>query len=109
MLRALIVVLLGATLAGCGATVGDACTTVSECGNQLCINNKDYTPGGYCSRQCTHGDDRTCPNGSTCIRNGAGDFDACFRVCQTNSECRTGYTCAVFRGSTQSVCVVPMS
>ena len=33
-------------VAGCGATVGDPCTTEQDCGKQVCLN-KDYTPGGY--------------------------------------------------------------
>ncbi len=94
-------------LAGCGATVGDSCTTVSECGNQLCIN-QSYTPGGYCSKQCTLGEDSTCPGGSVCVRDGAAkDLAACFKVCKVKEDCRSGYVCASLRSSTQTVCVGP--
>jgi hypothetical protein len=94
-------------LAGCGATVGDPCTTANDCGSNLCINS-DLTPGGYCSRQCTLADDKTCPGGTTCIRDGLSkDVNACFKICVTQNECRTGYVCKALRDNTNTVCVAP--
>src|SRR5215471_19847442 len=73
ILKGLIKLVVPAALltSACGATVGDACTTASDCGNQLCINQA-WTLGGYCSKPCTTGDDSTCPSGSTCIAGGNG-------------------------------------
>ena len=93
------------TLSACGATVGDPCTTPSDCGGQTCIN-ADFAPGGYCSRQCVLNDDRSCPGGSICVKDGqAKDVHACFRTCLTQNDCRSGYQCRGFRDSTQNVCV----
>ena len=92
-------------MSGCGATVGDACTTASDCANQVCIN-QPWTPGGYCSKSCTVGDDGSCPSGSTCIANGNGTGNpACFRVCTTMMDCRNGYACLQSRTGSKLICV----
>ena len=100
---------LGLGLVGCGATVGDACTSDTECGDMgFCINQVN-TPGGYCSQPCVPDKDSTCPTGSTCVRQGAAsDVSACFLKCTTNSDCRSGYQClSGFRGNAFSVCAAP--
>jgi hypothetical protein len=100
-------VMLGLGLVGCGATVGDACTTDDECGDKgICIN-RGYTPGGYCSQACVPGKDGTCPSGSTCVSEGASDdVSACFLRCTSAADCRQGYQCiGGFKGSPVAVCV----
>jgi hypothetical protein len=90
---------------GCGATVGDPCTTAADCGNALCIN-REHTPGGYCSRQCTS--DTDCPSGTTCVQDGAANgVNACFRVCAAEQDCRRGYVCTAARVSGRQICVGP--
>jgi hypothetical protein len=101
------VVVLGLGLGGCGSTVGDACTTDKECGDQgICIN-QGYTPGGYCSQSCVPGKDDTCPSGSTCVSKGAADdVSACFLKCTETADCRTGYQCVGgYRDNPNSICV----
>ncbi|HZH04578.1 MAG TPA: hypothetical protein VEY30_12405 [Myxococcaceae bacterium] len=89
---------------GCGATVGDPCTTNADCSNQLCINTVT-APGGYCSRLCTPEEEEACPGGSTCVRDGAGrGLSACFRECDQMGDCRSGYACSVLPGSRRAVC-----
>ncbi len=100
-------VVLALGLVGCGATVGDACTTDGDCGDTgICIN-RDYTPGGYCSQACVPGKDDTCPSGSTCVSEGASnDVSACFRRCSSAADCRQGYLCiGDFKGNPAAVCV----
>jgi hypothetical protein len=81
------------TIAGCGPTIGDACTTAADCGNQLCLN-QPYAPGGYCSKACSLSDEHSCPSGSTCVANGNGEGNhACFRLCGDKKDCRAGYEC----------------
>jgi hypothetical protein len=104
----LVAVLLGLGLVGCGATVGDACTTDDDCGSQgICINNQEYTPGGYCSQSCVPGKDKTCPSGSTCVSEAASDdVSACFLLCQRDEDCRSGYRCrGGFKNNAASICV----
>jgi hypothetical protein len=101
-------VVLGLGLVGCGATVGDACTTDDDCGSQgICINNREYTPGGYCSQSCVPGKDQTCPSGSTCVSEGASnDVSACFLECSSSTDCRSGYQCVGgFKNNPARVCV----
>jgi hypothetical protein len=93
-------------MSGCGATVGDACTTPSDCSNQLCIN-QPWTLGGYCSKNCTVGDDASCPSGSTCVAGGNGPTAACFRVCARDSDCRSGYVCRPSRTNPKLICMGP--
>jgi hypothetical protein len=54
------------TLSGCGATIGDACTTNRDCGTTGTCLNRDFTPGGTCTLACTLGGP-ACPAGSTCV------------------------------------------
>ncbi len=103
--NAALALIASSLLAACGATVGDPCTTASECSGQLCIN-ETYTPGGYCSRQCTLGDDRSCPTGSLCVRDGLRrDVPACFRLCNDATSCRAGYACRFVNDSPRQVCI----
>jgi hypothetical protein len=82
-------------LAGCGATIGDACTTDQDCGGRSCRSDKSF-PGGYCTQSCVVGDSSTCPSGAKCVQH--HDSALCLRQCAENSECRTGYTCHDFKG-----------
>lgn len=97
---------LALLLVGCGATVGDPCTTPSDCGGQNCIN-QEWTPGGYCSQQCNLADERSCPGGTLCIPDGlAKDVPACFRTCRNQNDCRPGYVCKSVKDR-PPVCVGP--
>lgn len=90
-------------LAACGPTIGDACTTTTDCGGALCLNLA-YTPGGYCSRSCAS--DTDCPNGSVCVPDGASrGSSACFRSCSSASACRNGYSCGPAKNTGHQVCV----
>lgn len=102
----LLIVTLLVTLTGCGATIGDACTTEKDCGAGLCLN-RDFTPGGYCSLGCTVGG-AACPAGSVCVDNAVGrDVPGCLRSCRTSMDCRAGYVCKTERNSPTPVCVGP--
>lgn len=97
-------------LAGaCKPNIGDDCRISTDCsaaGDRLC----DITaPGGYCTMfNCEPG---TCPDGeSLCVEFGAVRASAplcraqqspspygrtfCMQTCDSNSDCRSGYTCA---------------
>ncbi len=92
-------------LCACGPTVGDACTTGSDCAGQICIN-QDFTPGGYCSLTCKPGG-TDCPTGSTCVLNALGKgANACFRLCNVPGDCRAGYACRSTQDS-PLICVGP--
>lgn len=104
-MRAILLSLSVLCLAGCGATVGDACTTSADCGGAICPT-EDWAPGGYCTRECNRGAP-TCPVGTVCVDEALGkNRDGCMRECFSVRDCRNGYTCRSIRGS-GSVCVGP--
>lgn len=94
-------------LAACGPTVGDQCTTAQECGGKICLN-AEGEPGGYCSQTCKLDDGRSCPSGTLCVRDGVGrDAPACFRICASAADCRTGYVCRKEKDSPSPICIGP--
>jgi hypothetical protein len=104
-MRLLLLAGFALAVSACGPTVGDACTTGSDCAGQVCIN-QSYAPGGYCSLLCTL-DGTDCPTGTICVRNALGQgTSACFRLCNVPGDCRTGYTCRSTQDS-PLICVGP--
>jgi hypothetical protein len=97
-----IAVLVAAALGGtgCGNSVGGGCSKASDCPSgeadggtiqAVCLTGT-ASPGGYCAIPCiTVGAQDVCPSGSYCTLLTAGNF--CAHICQTQSDCRTGYNC----------------
>lgn len=88
---------------GTGA-VGAACGTVADCSggvSGLCFASENW-PAGYCSRRCPSG--TGCPSGSACVQAGPETSDLyCLDTCTSSSQCRDGYECRSYGGS--SICV----
>jgi hypothetical protein len=108
--KMLAVVALGLAAAGCGSSVGNACTVDKDCGlgeDAFCITGKSELPGGYCSKACVPGDDKTCPSDATCVREGSSkSVSACYSRCDKNEDCRGGYKCVGgVHGNPNKVCV----
>jgi hypothetical protein len=116
--KMLLVVATLAVAFGCKPKIGDDCRISTDCsaaGDRLC----DITePGGYCTVfNCEPG---TCPDGEAlCVEFGSqrsSDSNAtacqslqspspyarsfCMATCDSNSDCRSGYTCANLKDST---------
>lgn len=91
-------------LSACGPTIGDPCTTAQECGAGVCVN-RDFAPGGYCSKGCAAG--AGCPAGTLCVANVLNGGWGCMRTCTQAPDCRPGYVCAVVGHSAASVCIGP--
>lgn len=95
----------------CGATgecelaatkpVGAACALNAECLSGLCIPEQKQDAGvawtsGSCSLECPT---RTeCPTSSTCVPLEDGS-SYCASVCAADTDCRSGYVCAVAVGA----------
>ncbi len=96
------------TSAGCGATVGDPCTTPKDCGSGLCLN-QESTPGGYCTQQCIPADRESCPEGTICVnlRDDKTLSAACFLRCTRDDDCRAGYTCRQSERWPDRICLGP--
>jgi hypothetical protein len=91
---------------GCKTKIGDKCSTSTDCstqGDRLCDTTE---PGGYCTIFACDPDH--CPDEASCV---AFDLQAdpvcyspahgdrmirtfCLRGCETQDDCRGGYTCA---------------
>lgn len=103
-MKKLSALVLLAFMTACGPTVGDACTTSSDCGPGTCLN-RAWAPGGYCTTGCNLDND-LCPSGTTCVRGAIdGDLAGCMRSCQRDTDCRAGYQCRTERNSLTPVCV----
>ncbi len=95
------------TLSGCGATIGDSCTSDRDCGTTGTCLNRDFTPGGTCTLPCALGG-KACPAGSTCVDDAiARDTPGCLRSCRSATDCRLGYVCQAQRDAATLVCVGP--
>jgi hypothetical protein len=98
---------LVSTSVGCTPKVGDSCDTAVDCstlGDRLCDTNQ---PGGYCTIFNCEPDG--CPDEAACVAfdieldPACGPLDDaraprfgrtfCMRVCEADSECRSGYKC----------------
>lgn len=76
--------------------VGTACSADTDCtgGADLCIEDPDFVPGGYCTASCVGG--APCPDGSTCLQLSRTQA-FCFQDCDPAAEmreCRPGYGCS---------------
>lgn len=90
-------------------TAGKACDSDKACGNGICQRevpefpslgfSANPAPGGFCSFACRLNVD--CGKGGVCIGVGSNAFGfnhpdergLCMKYCDTDSECREGYTC----------------
>ena len=94
----LLLVLALATASACQPSVGDTCTTATQCGTgQICDTS---TTDGYCTMTpCRKGG---CPAEATCVDFPALEFAGvtydtentyCMRTCNVTGDCRSGLTC----------------
>jgi hypothetical protein len=74
--------------AACSTEVGDECTSDAECGEgRICDR---ASRAGYCTvSPCGP---NSCPANSVCARF-ANDLTYCMALCESNEDCREGYTC----------------
>ena len=88
-----------AALSG-GAAVGAPCVKDNDCAggqNGLCQTEAGQGfKGGYCTVGCATPSPSpapgACPNGSTCLQNGALGIESCFKNCAAQADCRGGST-----------------
>lgn len=80
-----------------GATIGGACKSDMDCGQDpsttcLQLEDRGY-PLGYCTiRNCT---DQACPSGSHCAiaDKQLSEAKTCMKSCDVDAQCRPGYVC----------------
>ncbi len=79
--------------------IGSTCSAVQDCAGGIdgfCIEDEDGFQGGYCSIDCTT--NANACGADNCSANGANSL--CLDNCTTNADCRAGYECGTFDGST---------
>ncbi len=94
------------------SALGEPCETPDDCTGGVCIREADEGwPAGTCTfpgcRLSGSGPEETCPTGSVCVDDEAGDpeIGACMPACTTGtSSCRPGYACVVEGGATDGYC-----
>jgi hypothetical protein len=109
-------VLIACSLFACGGDdkenlIGEACTKSSDCDvSGLCITSGK---AGLCSQTCeVPGGAMQCPLGAYCDRLGLTtetmpdktDMTVCLPACDSQSDCRSGYTCNGVSGGPGKVC-----
>jgi hypothetical protein len=91
-----------ALLAGCSPKIGDKCTVSTDCsiqGDRLCDPTQ---PGGYCT--VFNCEPNKCPDEAVCVAFNEPSCSSpalsrrfqrtfCMLVCESNDDCRAGYTC----------------
>ena len=92
------------TDAGIGGP-GSPCQNDSQCGSDglgQCSPDVADWPGGYCTRSC---EADACPAGAECIEADSGGQPVfiCLAGCQSDGQCRVGYTCATIDAA--GVCI----
>jgi hypothetical protein len=107
-IRALILVLAGLSIVGCGNEIGDDCKTSLDCSqqnNRICDRQQ---PGGYCT--LTGCENSSCPDDAVCVtfRPEPQRLSStwCMAACDETSDCRDdeGYRC---RSAAQLNAIVP--
>jgi len=90
--------LLG-TSGACATQIGDDCTSDAECGEgRVCDRT---SRAGYCTvSPCAP---NSCPENSVCVRF-ENDVTYCMGLCESNDDCRTGYTCTDDDGAPVRYC-----
>lgn len=84
------------------SVVGAPCVDADACETDRCLKSLDNPQvlfdEGYCTQVCVIGAANACPAGSSCgaMANEQGVFvnqPYCFRLCDGNGDCRSGYEC----------------
>jgi hypothetical protein len=96
------------------ASLGEPCVDGGDCTGGRCLSEEGSGwPAGTCTYpgcSLTGGDGATCPSGSVCVDDAAGnpDLGVCVEVCTVSadpSDCRPGYACVEeSSGSTDGSC-----
>ena len=84
-------------------TDGAACRTDGTCLGGICLGEEEGFPGGYCSTLDCETAGCSSLFGAECLASSTLGTSACFRSCEDNGGCRTGYACLTIE--TQRVCL----
>lgn len=93
LLLAATTALLLVTAVACSPSIGDSCETSQQCNTGAICDTT--APDGYCTQTpCTA---NSCPDEAACVE---FDNDAtyCMLRCESDGDCRDGYTCRTDRG-----------
>ena len=75
---------------------GAECTEDGQCQGAACITEDDGFPGGHCTTlNCRNRDDCHGEN-TACFLGGYPSY--CIRLCESDQDCRDGYSCMPVRG-----------
>jgi hypothetical protein len=83
---------------------GGPCSTNLDCESGFCGMVGKFTPGNYCTKQCTT-TNPNCPAGTTCGVVLQGE-DFCLVNCGAQTDCRPGYACQPTQTSCNLACLV---
>ncbi len=106
-LTMLVVVALLVLLSGCSKSIGDACSTGSDCPSGVGAVCDNTIQDGYCLVPNCH--PGTCPSPSICV---VFDRDTryCMAPCESAGNCRQGFACRKdynYEGNSVGYCYEP--
>lgn len=92
--------------------IGEPCAQHADCGGSpgVCLQGGEWVwPGGYCSIPCVVVDNHDpCPAGSHCeeLAQEGPNIQGCIKNCNSETDCREGYSCAPVPGESFGGCLV---
>lgn len=106
-LTGVLVVAAFAVLTGCSPSIGDACTSSSDCPSGVGAVCDNTITDGYCLvPNCEIG---SCPSESVCVIF-SQDTHFCMATCEVDGDCRDGLECRMdynFEGESVGYCYAP--
>ncbi|MBN2693797.1 hypothetical protein JXR93_03960 [bacterium] len=106
-MKSLLIILMLLTLSfmiSCSGETGDSCSSDGDCDTTL-VCEESY-PGGYCiAYDCDYTDSSACSEEAQCTYFNEINRSFCLKKCNSNSDCRSDYSCQGISNHKYKVCL----
>lgn len=91
-------------MTSCSGETGDSCSSDGDCDTSL-VCEESY-PGGYCiAYDCDYTDSSACSEEAQCTYFNDINRSFCLKKCNSNSDCRSDYSCQGISNHKYKVCL----